>query len=75
MSQSDDPQDESLLAYAARIKMADRLRLWQLDPQQAQAEVDRVLSPAKWQVSDPSQLLWQGDLGDEPDDPDWMTAP
>ncbi|HUG92235.1 MAG TPA: hypothetical protein VML55_15445 [Planctomycetaceae bacterium] len=68
--QPDDHNAErqSLQELAARLKKQDREALAALPPEAAQAEVDQILLPHLWQVTDPSQLAWPGDLADEDDD-------
>ncbi len=70
-----EPESESLLAYAQRIKAEDRRRLNALDASQAQAEVDAVLGVSQWTIVNRSQLIWPGDLGDEAEVPAWMSVP
>ncbi len=73
MSTTGAPDGESLLAYSERIKSVDRLWLWQLDLTQAKIELERVMMPSQWTICDQSDLIWPGDLGDEPEDPAGMT--
>lgn len=74
MIESQDPQSESLLESTQQIKIADRQRLANMEPEQAQAEVDAVLVDLKWTVCDPSELIWPGDLGDAAESPDWISG-
>ena len=76
MSQSEKEAapPESLLAYAQRLKNIDREKLAQLAPTQAQAEVDAILLPAQWKISQPSELAWSGDMADDPEEPHWMAS-
>lgn len=70
-----ESQFESLLDYAQRIKGEDRRRLWETDPNSAQLDVDAVLTVAAWSIVDPARLVWPGDLGDDAEEPAWMTEP
>ena len=47
------------------MKQADRLALAALPPDEAQALVEALLQPRLWQIDDPSQLAWPGDLADD----------
>ena len=61
---------ESLQEFAARLKKQDREALAALPPDVAQAEVDRILLPHLWQVANPEELAWPGDLADDLADED-----
>jgi protein-tyrosine-phosphatase len=60
------PSAVSFTEYSA-MKRADRDELAKLPPDEAQALVDSVLRPRLWQVADPAQLTWPGDLADSDD--------
>jgi len=65
--------NESLAAFAERMKATEREELGRMQPHTAQVYVDSVLSPSRWQVVDQGQWAWSGDLADPAEDPDWMT--
>lgn len=57
----DSPSFEELRAR----KIADRAQLAAMPPDEAQAEVERILHPRLWHLQNPSDLDWPGDLADE----------
>jgi hypothetical protein len=72
MTDPTQPPRETLLESVQATKVADRQRLAKLKPEQAQAEVDAVLVDLQWEVCDPSELVWPGNLGDSAESPDWI---
>jgi hypothetical protein len=68
-----EPPSETLLERVQAMKIADRERLAKLEPEQAQAEVNAVLVDLKWEVCNPKELIWPGDLGDPAESPAWIS--
>lgn len=58
------PNEMTFDEFEAR-KRADRERLSQLPPAEAQAAADAVLQPKLWKVVDSKELAWPGDLADD----------
>ncbi len=46
-------------------KQADRAGLAALPSDQAQALVESILQPRLWQLADPTELIWLGDLDED----------
>ena len=46
-------------------KQADRAELAALPRDEAQALVESILQPRLWQIADPTELIWPGDLAEE----------
>jgi hypothetical protein len=73
-NQNSVPPSESLLIRSQRLKRADRARLSELSPDQAQQQAEAILDPNHWKVADLKELEWPGDLGDALDDPSWLDS-
>jgi hypothetical protein len=58
------PSAVSFTEYSA-MKRADREELAELPPDEAQALADSILHPRLWQIADPAELIWAGDLADD----------
>lgn len=72
--ESPESPKETLLKTAQAIKDAERQRLANMEPEQAQAEVDAVLVDLGWKIQNPAELVWPGDLADPAEEPDWTTC-
>ena len=64
MLRTSDTSELTFEEFAAR-KRADRAALNQLPPDEAQAAAEGILFPRLWQVVDPRELAWPGDLADD----------
>lgn len=59
----------------AELKRQDRAALNALPPDEAQAAAEAILNPRLWQIADPRQLEWPGDLAGDSSEESEIVGP
>ena len=64
-SKEESPREAITFEQFSELTRLDRAALLALPPDEAQAAVEQILHPRLWQIENPAQLAWPGDLADD----------